>query len=33
MRVFSVLDVKNGFFHVPMAKESRKYISFVTPDE
>lgn len=31
-RVFSVLGLKNGFFHVPVALESRKYTSFVTPD-
>ncbi|XP_046599255.1 uncharacterized protein LOC124295072 [Neodiprion lecontei] len=31
-RVFSVLDLKNGFFHVPVTLESRKYTSFVTPD-
>ncbi|XP_043279405.1 uncharacterized protein K02A2.6-like [Venturia canescens] len=31
-KVFSVLDLKNGFFHVPVAPESRKYTSFVTPD-
>ncbi|XP_076661125.1 uncharacterized protein LOC143365000, partial [Halictus rubicundus] len=31
-RVFSVLELKNGFFHVPVAEESRKYTSFVTPD-
>lgn len=29
--VFSVIDLKNGFFHVPMATESVKYTSFVTP--
>jgi len=31
-RVFSVLDLKNGFFHVPVAPESHQYTSFVTPD-
>ena len=31
-RFFSVLDLKNGFFHVPVAESSRKYTSFVTPD-
>lgn len=31
-RVFSVIDLKNGFFHVLVAAESRKYTSFVTPD-
>lgn len=28
--VFSTIDLKNGFFHVPVAKESQKYLSFVT---
>lgn len=31
-RVFSVLDLENGFFHVPIAPESRKYTSFITSD-
>lgn len=31
-RVFTVLDLKNGFFHVPVNKESIKYTSFVTCD-
>ncbi|KAK7865588.1 hypothetical protein R5R35_010119 [Gryllus longicercus] len=30
--VFSVVDLKNGFFHVPVEKNSQKYTSFVTPD-
>ncbi|XP_029162889.1 uncharacterized protein LOC114934371 [Nylanderia fulva] len=30
--IFSTIDLKNGFFHVPMEKESRKYTSFVVPD-
>lgn len=29
--VFSVLDLKNGFFHVPVAEECRKYTAFITP--
>lgn len=29
-RVFSVLDLKNGFFHVPVAEGSQRYTSFVT---
>lgn len=29
-RVFSTLDLKNGFFHVPVEQESRKYTAFVT---
>jgi len=30
-RVFFVIDLKNGFFHVPMNEKSRKYTAFVTP--
>lgn len=30
VRVFSTLDLKNGFFHVPVEKENRKYTAFVT---
>lgn len=30
--VFSTIDLRNGFFHVPVEKESRKYTSFVVPD-
>lgn len=29
-RVFSTLDLKNGFFHVEVDEESRKYTAFVT---
>lgn len=29
-RIFSTIDLKNGFFHVDMDKESRKYTAFVT---
>lgn len=29
-KVFSTIDLKNGFFHVPIEKESRKYLAFVT---
>jgi len=29
-RVYSTLDLKNGFFHVPVEKESHKYTAFVT---
>ena len=29
--VFSTLDLKDGFFHVPVEEHSRKYTSFVTP--
>ena len=31
-RVFSTLDLTNGFFHVDVEVESRKYTSFVVPD-
>lgn len=30
-RVFTTLDLKNGFFHVDIEVESVKYTSFVTP--
>lgn len=30
--VYSTLDLKNGFFHVPIEKESQKYTSFIVPD-
>lgn len=29
-KIFSTLDLKNGFFHIPVAVESRKYTSFIT---
>lgn len=29
-KVFSTIDLKNGFFHVPVEEKSRKYLSFVT---
>lgn len=29
--IFSTLDLRNGFFHVPMDENSIKYTSFVTP--
>lgn len=29
---FTVLDLKNGFFHVIVDEDSRKYTAFVTPD-
>ena len=28
--IFSTIDLKNSFFHVPVAKDSRRYTSFVT---
>ncbi|XP_040173678.1 uncharacterized protein LOC120906229 [Anopheles arabiensis] len=31
-RVYSVLDLKNSYFHVKVEKESRQYTSFVTTD-
>ncbi|XP_023289213.1 uncharacterized protein LOC111674140 [Orussus abietinus] len=31
-KVFSTLDLKNGFFHVTVDKDSRKYTAFVVPD-
>lgn len=30
-KVFTTLDLTNGYFHVPVAPESQKYTSFVTP--
>lgn len=30
-KVFTTLDLKNGFLHVPIEKDSRKYTAFVTP--
>ncbi|GFW14380.1 transposon Ty3-G Gag-Pol polyprotein [Trichonephila clavipes] len=29
-RVFSTIDLRNGFLHVPVNKQSRPYTSFVT---
>ncbi|XP_015596320.1 uncharacterized protein LOC107268244 [Cephus cinctus] len=31
-RVFCTLDMKDGFFHVPIEESSIKYTAFVTPD-
>lgn len=31
-RVFSTLDLKNGFFHVSVEESSRKYTAFIVPD-
>jgi len=31
-QVFSLIDLTNGFFHVPVEEESRKYTAFVIPD-
>lgn len=30
MKYFSTMDMKNGFFHVDLAEDSKKYTSFVT---
>lgn len=30
--IFSTLDLKNGFFHVPVEETSRKYTAFVVPN-
>lgn len=30
--IFSTIDLKNGFFHVSLKKDSRKYILLVVPD-
>jgi len=32
MRYFSTLDLKNGFFHVPIDEASRRYTAFIVPD-
>jgi len=31
-KIFSVLVLKNSFFHVEVAEESRKYTSFIVPN-
>ena len=31
-RVFSTLDLKNGFFHVPVEESSQKLTAFIVPD-
>lgn len=31
--LFSVLDLKDGFFHVPISEDSCKYTAFIIPDE
>lgn len=30
--IFSMLDLRNGFFHVPLEESSRKHTAFVVPD-
>lgn len=29
-RIYTTLDLENGFFHIPVAEDSRKYTSFIT---
>ena len=29
-KIYSTLDLKNGFFHVPVEEQSKKFTSFVT---
>lgn len=31
-KLFPTLDLKNGFFHVPINEESKKYTAFIVPD-
>lgn len=31
-KLFSTIDLKDGFHHVPVNEDSRKYTAFVTPD-
>lgn len=31
-KYFSTLDLRNGFFHVPIDKNSQKYTAFIVPD-
>lgn len=31
-RIFSTIDMKNGFFHIPVEEESKKYTAFITPN-
>lgn len=30
--MFSIIDLKNGFFHIKIAENSRRFTLFVTPD-
>jgi len=32
VKFYSILDLKNGFFHVMVDEQSRKYTAFITPD-
>ncbi|GFT44864.1 retrovirus-related Pol polyprotein from transposon 412 [Trichonephila clavipes] len=31
-KVYSTLDLRNGFFHVDVDEDCRKYTSFIVPD-
>lgn len=31
-KIFSTIDIKNGFFHVRVADDSRKYTAFIVPN-
>ncbi|GFW13939.1 retrovirus-related Pol polyprotein from transposon 412 [Trichonephila clavipes] len=31
-KVYSTLDLRNGFFHVDLDEDCRKYTSFIVPD-
>lgn len=31
-RIFNTIDLKNGFFHVPVTKDSCKYTAFIVPN-
>ena len=31
VKVYSVIDLTNGFFHVDVAEDSQKFLPFVTP--
>lgn len=31
-KVFSTLDLRNGFFHVPVEEANRKHTAFIVPD-
>ena len=32
-QMFSIIDLKYGFFHVPVEAESQKYTAFITPND